>query len=334
MSNKDKVSAFLPWFTEEPKAEAPLKLIIMLSSCKNHLRLVSNLFKSHAEEGTTKITWEGNVDNEREEEEEEEAKPSSLMPILTSPVRDRDGRLKDRHPKLKSIHCEGLDTLMDLNGCPRGLEELSCKDCRLIKSLAPLSACIHLRMLNLFCTKVSSLKPLMGCVKLEWLEIGDTSVSDLSPLSACINLQEVSLACTPVSDLSPLSGLHQLRSIDVAETEVTDLSPLRSLIHLEFLDCFNTKVSDLTPLSPCSELRALDICHTNVKSLSPLLQCKKLKYLNHSNLLGKTEGETKGYIDCITENLLSDLQCISNDDNILHIIPSELIHGWKSYSCV
>ena len=74
---------------------------------------------------------------------------------------------------------------------------------------------------------------------------------------------------------------------------------------------------------------------TNVKSLSPLLQCKKLKYLNHSNLLGKTEGETKGYIDCINENQLSDLQCISNDDDDMWFsIPYVLKNNWKSYSCV
>ena len=59
MSKEGKVAAFLPWFTDDPIAEAPLKLIITLSSCKNLLRLVSKLFKSHAEEGTKKITWKG-----------------------------------------------------------------------------------------------------------------------------------------------------------------------------------------------------------------------------------------------------------------------------------
>jgi hypothetical protein len=51
-----KVAAFLPWFTDDPIiAEAPLKVIIMVSDCKNHIRLVSKLFKSHAEEGTTRV---------------------------------------------------------------------------------------------------------------------------------------------------------------------------------------------------------------------------------------------------------------------------------------
>ena len=38
MSKEGKVVAFLPWFTDDPVAEAPLKLIIMLSSCKTLLR--------------------------------------------------------------------------------------------------------------------------------------------------------------------------------------------------------------------------------------------------------------------------------------------------------
>jgi hypothetical protein len=55
MSNEGKVAAFLTWFTDDPVAEAPLKVIIMLAKCKNHLRLANKLLKSHAEEGTTKI---------------------------------------------------------------------------------------------------------------------------------------------------------------------------------------------------------------------------------------------------------------------------------------
>ena len=267
-----------PWFTDDPIAEAPLKLIITLSSCKNRLRQVSKLFKSHAEEGTKKITWKR--PDEEGEEEEEEDKPSSLMLILASPLRNRDGCFKERLPNLKSIGCDGLDILKDLNGCPSGLEELSCGQCPLIKSLAPVAACTNLRKLSLLSTRVSSLKPLMGCVKLEWLFIGGTSVTDLSPLSACINLKALWIGNTSVSDLSPLSGLHQLRLIDVETTSVSDLSPLSSLGHLETLICGSTEISDLNPLSKCSELKALNIYDTEVKSLTPLLQCKKLKYLH------------------------------------------------------
>ena len=39
MSNEGKVAAFLPWFTDDPIAEAPLKVIIMLAECKNRLHL-------------------------------------------------------------------------------------------------------------------------------------------------------------------------------------------------------------------------------------------------------------------------------------------------------
>jgi hypothetical protein len=45
MSNKGKVAAFLPWFTDDPKAEAPLKVIIMIAERKNLLSLLSKLFK-------------------------------------------------------------------------------------------------------------------------------------------------------------------------------------------------------------------------------------------------------------------------------------------------
>jgi hypothetical protein len=107
------VAAFLPWFTDDPVAEAPLKVIITLAKHKNLIRLVSKLFKSHAEEGMTKIKWIG-PDNE---EDKELAKPNSLAGILVSPERNRDGILKDRLPNLKSIICCKLDTLMDLNGC-------------------------------------------------------------------------------------------------------------------------------------------------------------------------------------------------------------------------
>jgi hypothetical protein len=55
-----------------------LNVIIMLAECKNLLRLVSRLFKSHAEEGTTKIAWKG------PDEGEEEPKPNSLMETIAS----------------------------------------------------------------------------------------------------------------------------------------------------------------------------------------------------------------------------------------------------------
>ena len=58
MSDEGKVAAFT-WFTDDPVAEAPLKHIITVSDFKNHLRLVSKLFKSHAEEGATTLPWDG-----------------------------------------------------------------------------------------------------------------------------------------------------------------------------------------------------------------------------------------------------------------------------------
>ena len=122
--------------------------------------------------------------------------PVSLMPLITNPVVDRDGRFTRRLPNLKSIDCDELDTLMDLNGCPVGLEVLSCYGCRRVKSLAPLADGTSLRKLDLNGTTVTNLKPLMGCVKLQWLDIGCTPVSDLRPLSACVNLKVLSMCVT------------------------------------------------------------------------------------------------------------------------------------------
>ena len=48
----DEQASFLPWFTDDPIAEAPLKVIIMLAERKNFLRLVSKLFKSRAGEAS------------------------------------------------------------------------------------------------------------------------------------------------------------------------------------------------------------------------------------------------------------------------------------------
>jgi Leucine-rich repeat (LRR) protein len=209
MSSEGKVAAFLPWFTDDPAAEAPLKVIIMLAECKNLLRLVSKLFKSHAEEGTTKISWKG-----PDEAKEEEPRPNTLLSILVSPERNRDGLFKELLPNLKSIDCDELcDTLTDLKGCPSHLEVLNCGWCTHIKSLAPLAACTNLRKLDVSRSSVLSLKPLMGCVKLEWLDIVSTEVTDISPLLACVGLKVLRMSYTQVSDLSPLSGLHQLKLI-------------------------------------------------------------------------------------------------------------------------
>ena len=325
-----KVADFLTWFTSEPEAEAPLKNMVMISSSstggpdKNTLRMVSKQFKDDAEEGTKSIKWKGPDDDE----EEEELKPSTLMAILATCTKGRfkpEGRLLN----LKSIICDSLDTLMDLNGCPSGLEVLSCYGCRRIKSLAPLAACTNLRKLILSDSRVSSLKPLMGCVKLEWLDIGCTPVFDLRPLSACINLKVLWMWKIHVSDLSPLSGLHLLRLLDLGDTAVSDISPLSSLPHLETLLCRNTKISDLTPLSKFPELKALDISDTGVKSLTPLLQCKKLKYLNHGKLQDKTEEQTEGYIQSIQE-LMPGL-VFSLGTNYWQAFPSELQHLWHRY---
>jgi hypothetical protein len=348
MSNERKVAAFLPWFTNDPIAEAPLKHIITVSHCKNHLRLVSKLFKSHAEEGTTTIKWQGrgvtaivNVQDPEVDQIETEplSSPNSLWSIIS--VRDRYGGIRDRLPNLKNIDCNGLDTLMDLNGCPVGLETLSCNDCTLIQSLDPLAACTNLRKLTLLSTRVSGLKPLMGCAKLEYLALEATLISDLSPLSACINLKALWIAATTISDLRPLSGLCQLKLVDVETTKVSDLSPLSSLPHLETLICGSTEVSDLNPLLKCPELKALDISDTEVKSLTPLLHCKKLKYLNHGDFQVDQAGEeqitqasTAGYIRLFQE-LKPGLICTriesvgwmwANED-----FPAELQHDWDRY---
>ena len=419
MNNEGKVAAFLPWFTDDPVAEAPLKVIIMLAECKNLLRLVSKLFKSLAEEGTMTIKWKGPEDNE---EDQRLAKPNSLMPLLFNPERDRDGRLKDRLPHLKSIDCERLDTLMDLNGCPSGLEELNCDGCRLIQSLAPLAACTSLHKLDVYVTNVSSLIPLMGCAKLELLDIGNTGVTDISPLSACNNLKSIEceglhalmdlngcpsgleelkcnachliqslaplaactnlrklnvwdtnvssliplmgcvklelldinntgvtdisplsactslkalwMSCTQVSDLSPLSGLRQLRLVDIDETGVTDPSPLGSLLQLESLICEGTEISDLTPLSKCSELKVLSIGENHVKSLASLFQFKKLKYLHHGKLKDKTEEQTEGYIELLKE-LMPGLICFYENDRLFwDSLPGNHLFGmdgWDSF---
>ena len=137
MNEGAKVAEFLLRFTSEPEAEAPLKNMVMISSPstggldKNTLRMVSKQFKDDAEEGSNSIRWEGPGVND-----DKAYKPISLMNILA--MRGRDGKFKDRLPNLKSIDCYGLDTLMDLNGCPIGLEVLSCNGCNLIQSLAPL----------------------------------------------------------------------------------------------------------------------------------------------------------------------------------------------------
>ena len=113
--------------------------------------MVSKQFKDDAEEGTRSIKWTGPGDNE---EYKELTKPGSLMPILSV---CKNGRFKPdgRFPNLKSIDCDTLDTLMDLNGCPSGLEVLKCSGCKLIQSLAPLAACANLRKLDL-CGTASS----------------------------------------------------------------------------------------------------------------------------------------------------------------------------------
>ena len=86
-----------PWFTDDPIAEAPLKVIIMLSSCKNLLRPVSKLFKSHAEEGTKKITWKGPDEEEEEGEEEDQAKQFNAYHCKSS----EEQRWKNQGPSLQ-----------------------------------------------------------------------------------------------------------------------------------------------------------------------------------------------------------------------------------------
>ena len=309
MSEGAKVAEFLAWFTSEPEAEAPLKNIAMISSPstggpdKNTLRMVSKQFKDDAEEGTRSIKWKGPGNNG---EEEDLPTPSSLWPLMVT--RDKNGRLKDRLPNLKSIHCSGLDTLMDLNGCPIGLEELLCGDCTYVQNLAPLAACTNLRLLHLSNSSVTCLKPLMTCENLEWLSI-EIPVSDIRPLSACTNLKVLYAYSSLISDLSPLSGLRQLELVSLWSSEVTDLSPLSSLLCLETLVCTDTAISDLTPLSKCSELKALCVRYTEVKSLAPLQMCKKLKWLNHGDFKGD---QTDGYMECFKEQM-PDLVCTDTD---------------------
>ncbi len=61
---------------------------------------------------------------------------------------------------LRSLYCSGLPYLTGLDGCPPGLEKLTCSCCPGVWDLAPLAVCSGLRMLVCEQTSVSSLGPL------------------------------------------------------------------------------------------------------------------------------------------------------------------------------
>ncbi|KAG1655541.1 hypothetical protein FOA52_013814 [Chlamydomonas sp. UWO 241] len=94
--------------------------------------------------------------------------------------------------------------------------------CTSLSSLAPLSACIKLEVLDIcnydFANEVGvlvSLEGLLGCTALKRLDMSDqTSVTSLGPLSACVRLHTLDMmGCMRVESVLPLRASTQLEHL-------------------------------------------------------------------------------------------------------------------------
>jgi len=152
---------------------------------------------------------------------------------------------------------------------PRLVGDLSLADSQ-VTGLAPVTALLGLRFLNLRNTRVTDLSPLICLLSLMHLTMVGNSFSDLTPLSGLTRLRYLVVPRTSVADLLPISGLTALILLDLAQTQVYDLNPLRRLTHLKKLILGNTPFSDLTPLADLASLRELIVNETPVSDLIPL----------------------------------------------------------------
>lgn len=187
---------------------------------------------------------------------------------------------------------------------------------REVSDLAPLTALVNLRTLNISDTQVSDLTPLTGLVNLKWLNCCATPVRDLTPISNLVNLQTLRAVGAQISDLTPVAGLVNLRTLNISNTPVSDLTPLTALMGPQSMDIdiSHTLVSDLTPLASLVNLRSLNITDTLVSDLTPLASLVGLRTLLISGTppvsnLGANAWPFEGRLEplVISGTLISDL---------------------------
>lgn len=107
-----------------------------------------------------------------------------------------------------------------------------------VRSLAPLSALVHLEELHVQSNQLASLDGLAHCSRLEVLDVSDNALGSLAPLANHPRLRALYASGNRLDDLGPLSGLATLWYLSLSANALTDLSPLAHCPALAVVECF------------------------------------------------------------------------------------------------
>jgi transcriptional regulator with XRE-family HTH domain len=168
------------------------------------------------------------------------------------------------------------------------ITQLTFKDEKELKDLAPLAGLTSLLALNLEGTGATELFPLAGLTSLETLDLDQTGVTELAPVAGLTSLQGLYLNQTGVTELAPLAGLTNLLGLMLDGTGVTELAPLAGLTSLQGLYLNQTGVTELAPLAGLTSLQRLSLNQTGVTELAPLAGLTSLQRLS-LDLTGVTD---------------------------------------------
>lgn len=154
-----------------------------------------------------------------------------------------------------------------------------------LRSLSPLTACVHLRSLSLVkrsgTMDVSALSVLVALTTLSLPR--NMALTDLVPIAHCVRLTSLDLSyCSALTHVQPLSSLTRLRSLSLKDCcRIGDVSPLIHCTALTDLDLsYCTGLSGLPALGECRQLH--DLCVVGCQVLSVTSFPTSLRHLDMS----------------------------------------------------
>ncbi len=139
-----------------------------------------------------------------------------------------------------------------------------------LTSIAPLSGCGRIGILNLENTAISDLSAIQDKETLSRLNISSTNISDLSVLSDFTGLTEVYAADNGLTALSGLDGKKDLSELVLNENKLTTLDGLESLYNLTLIAASGNNLTSIDGLSNCTRLKTVDLDGNKLQDVSAL----------------------------------------------------------------
>lgn len=138
----------------------------------------------------------------------------------------------------------------------------------------------HLEISNV---KIQSLAPLSAFINLKTVNLDRLQLTSLSELFVHQGLRSLTYTNGPLQTLEGIDQLHEIQSLNISNTAIEDLKDLYYLSSLKSLNCSRTGLKNLRGIEKLVDLQHLDISNTRIWRLDRLAKMSRIKSLTCNN---------------------------------------------------